>query len=80
MENAHDQTLADPGLLRIVARAHDIQERLMQNTDLTVHVVASQERVSANYIYRLLRLPTLAPASLPLLSTARTHRTSLPRS
>jgi hypothetical protein len=33
----------------------------MQNTDLTVHAIASQERVSANYVYRLLRLPTLAP-------------------
>jgi site-specific DNA recombinase len=61
VENTDDQTMADPGLLRIVARAHDIQERLMQNTDLTVHFVASQERVSANYVYRLLRLPTLAP-------------------
>jgi DNA invertase Pin-like site-specific DNA recombinase len=61
VENADDQTTADPGLLRIVARAHEIQERLMQNTDLTVHVVAGQERVSANYVYRLLRLPTLAP-------------------
>jgi site-specific DNA recombinase len=29
--------------------------------DLTVHVIAHQERVSANYVYRLLRLPTLAP-------------------
>ena len=28
--------------------------------DLTVHVIAHQERVSANYVYRLLRLPTLA--------------------
>jgi site-specific DNA recombinase len=61
VENADDQAMADPGLLRIVARAHDIQERLMQNADLTVHVVAGQERVSANYVYRLLRLPTLAP-------------------
>ena len=61
VENTDDQTTADPGLLRIVARAHDIQERLMQNTDLTVHVIASQERVSANYVYRLLRLPSLAP-------------------
>jgi site-specific DNA recombinase len=61
VENSDDQTMADPGLLSIVARAHDIQERLMQNNDLTVHVVASQERVSANYVYRLLRLPTLAP-------------------
>jgi site-specific DNA recombinase len=61
VENTDDQTTADPGLLRIVARAHEIQERLMQNTDLTVHVIATQERVSANYVYRLLRLPTLAP-------------------
>jgi DNA invertase Pin-like site-specific DNA recombinase len=61
VENTDDQTTADPGLLRIVARAHDIQARLIQNTDLTVHVIASQERVSANYVYRLLRLPSLAP-------------------
>ena len=31
VENTDDQTKADPALLRIVARAHDIQERLMQN-------------------------------------------------
>ena len=61
VENTDDQTTADPGLLRIVARAHDIQQRLIQNTDLTVHVIASQEQVSANYVYRLLRLPTLSP-------------------
>ena len=61
VEDTDDQTTADPGLLRIVARAHEIQERLMQNTDLTVHAVASHERVSANYVYRLLRLPTLSP-------------------
>ncbi|MGI8853999.1 MAG: hypothetical protein ACR2GC_12075 [Methyloceanibacter sp.] len=61
VENTDDQTTADPGLLRIIARAHEIQERLMQNIDLTVHVIASQERVSANYVYRLLRLPALAP-------------------
>ena len=32
-----------------------------QNTDLTVHVIASRERVSANYVCRLPRLPILAP-------------------
>ena len=30
------------------------------NTDLTVHLIASQERVSEGYISRLLRLPSLA--------------------
>ena len=61
VENTDDQTTADPGLLRIVARAHEIQERLMQNTDLTVHVIASQEHVTPGYVSRLLRLPSLAP-------------------
>src|SRR6478752_1681740 len=49
VENSEDQTTANPGLLRIIARAHDIQARLTQNTDLTVHAIASQERVSAAY-------------------------------
>jgi site-specific DNA recombinase len=61
VENSDGQLTPDPALLRIVARAHDIQASLMQNTDLTVHAIAHQERVSANYIYRLLRLPSLAP-------------------
>ena len=61
VENTDDQTTADPGLLRIVARAHDIQARLLQNTDLTVHGIATQERVSEGYLSRLLRLPSLAP-------------------
>jgi site-specific DNA recombinase len=61
VENGDDQTLADPGLLRIIARAHDIQVRLMQSTDLPLHVIASQERVTPGYVSRLLRLPLLAP-------------------
>ena len=61
VENAHDQPLADPGLLKIIARAHDIQVRLMQSTDLPLHAFASQERVTPGYISRLVRLPLLAP-------------------
>ena len=61
VEGSNDQTAADPGLLRIVARAHDIQARLSQNTELTVHDVAREEHVTAAYIYTLLRLPWLAP-------------------
>jgi DNA invertase Pin-like site-specific DNA recombinase len=61
VENADDQTTADPSLLRIIARAHDIQERLIQNTDLTVHDIAREEAVSGAYVYCLLRLPSLAP-------------------
>ena len=61
VEGADDQTAADPSLLRVIARAHDLQGRLSQNTDLTVHDIAREERVSAAYIYTLLRLPWLAP-------------------
>jgi site-specific DNA recombinase len=61
VEGADDQTAADPSLLRVIARAHDIQGRLNQNTDLTVHDIAREERVTAAYIYTLLRLPWLAP-------------------
>ncbi len=61
VEGADDQTAADPSLLRVIARAHDIQGRLSQNTDLTAHDIAREERVTAAYIYMLLRLPWLAP-------------------
>jgi site-specific DNA recombinase len=61
VENADGKTSADPGLLRIVARAHDFQERLMQDPNLTVPAIANHERLSIGYMSRLLRLPTLAP-------------------
>jgi site-specific DNA recombinase len=61
VENADGQTLADPGLLRVIARAHDFQERLAQDPNLTVPILANQERLSIGYLSRLLRLPTLAP-------------------
>jgi len=59
--NSDDLTAADPGLLRIIARAHDIQDRLIQNTKLTVHDIAREDRVTAAYVYTVLRLPWLAP-------------------
>ena len=61
VHNADDRAQADPGLLRIVVRAHDFQERLIQNHDLTVPAIARQEQLSISYLSRLLRLPTLAP-------------------
>ena len=61
VEGVDDQTAADPSLLRVIARAHDIQGRLSQNTGLTVHDIAREERVTAADIYMLLRLPWLAP-------------------
>ena len=61
VENADNQTPADPSLLKILARAHHIQARLIQNPKLTVHDIAREEHVSAAYLYSLLRLPWLAP-------------------
>ena len=78
VESTEDQTAADPGLLRIIARAHDMQGRLMRNTDLTLHVIASQEGVTAGYVSRLLRLPSLAPDIITAIingkNSASTHR------
>ena len=61
VEGVNDKAEVDPSLLRVLTRAHNIQERLSQDTDLTVHDVAREERVTAAYIYALLRLPWLAP-------------------
>ena len=52
---------AHPSLLRVIARAHEIQSRLVHNTKLSVHDIAREERVTTAYIYTLLRLPWLAP-------------------
>jgi site-specific DNA recombinase len=61
VENAGDQTSPDPSLLRILARAHHVQARLIQNPTLSVDDVAKEEQVSAAYLYTLLRLPWVAP-------------------
>jgi len=61
VDTADHHTTANSSLLRIIARAHHVQTCLIQNTELTVHDIARTERVSAAYIYTLLRLPWLAP-------------------
>ena len=61
VENADEQRSADPSLLRILARAHHVQARLVQNPTLRVHDISQEEQVSAAYLYTLLRLPWLAP-------------------
>jgi hypothetical protein len=61
VEDSNDNTEPDPGLLRIIARAHDVQRRLVEDTTRTVHDIARNEGVTAAYIYVLLRLRWLAP-------------------
>jgi hypothetical protein len=71
VENSDDQAPADLSLLRIVARAHDIQTRLTQNVALTVHDVAREEHVSAAYVYSVLRLAALAPEIVTAIVNGR---------
>ena len=71
VENTVDQTKADPAQLRIVARAHDIQERLLKNGELTLHAIASEEHVTPGYVSRLLRLPSLAPDIIAAIINGR---------
>jgi site-specific DNA recombinase len=61
VHNAEDRAAADPGLLRIITRAHDFRERLLQDPSLSVPAIARQERLTIGYLSRLLRLPSLAP-------------------
>jgi hypothetical protein len=61
VEVSDDNRSPDMGLLRVVARAHDVQRRLAEDTSLTVHDIAREERVTADYLYILLRLRWLAP-------------------
>jgi hypothetical protein len=61
VDDAGDDRAADMGLLRVIARAHDVQRRLAEDTTATVHDVAREERVTAAYLYILLRLRWLAP-------------------
>ena len=72
VDNADARATASASLLRIIARAHDIQRRLIQNTKLTVHDIAQTEHVSAAYLYTLLRLPWLAPDCVPQWSATAT--------
>jgi site-specific DNA recombinase len=74
VENADDKTPADLSLLRILARAHHIQARLIQNRKLTVHDIAREEQVSAAYLYTLLHLPGWRPTSPCPSSMAENRR------
>jgi site-specific DNA recombinase len=71
VHNAEDRAQVDPGLLRIVARAHDFQERLIQDPDLTVPAIARREHLTIGYLSRLLRLPSLAPDIVTAIINAK---------
>ncbi|MCL4711959.1 MAG: recombinase family protein [Pseudorhodoplanes sp.] len=61
VEDSDDNRSPDLSLLRVVTRAHDVQRRLTEDTTLTVHDIAREQRVTPKYLYILLRLRWLAP-------------------
>lgn len=71
VEDSNDGREPDVGLLRIVARAHDIQRRLAEDTTRTVHDIAQEERVTTAYLYILLRLRWLAPDITTAIANGR---------
>ena len=61
VDGPDNENVPDPSLLKLIARAHDIQDRLCQDTNLTVRDIAREEGITSAYIYTLLRLRWLAP-------------------
>jgi DNA invertase Pin-like site-specific DNA recombinase len=51
----------DETLVRIIAKAHQIRDRLFAEPELTVPMLAEREGVTKSYVTRLLRLAFLAP-------------------
>jgi site-specific DNA recombinase len=54
-------TRPDQSLVRLIARAHQMRDRLVADPDQTITQLAEQERLTASYLTRLLRLAFLAP-------------------
>jgi site-specific DNA recombinase len=51
----------DPGLIKLLAKAHALQEKLLHGNGPTIDAVARGENISGSYFTRLLRLAYLAP-------------------
>ncbi len=83
VEDTDDNREPDMGLLRVLARAYDVQRRLCDDPSLSVREIARQEQITSNYLYVVLRLRWLAPDIVtaivngrqpPQLSTKRLMR------
>jgi DNA invertase Pin-like site-specific DNA recombinase len=61
VDGSDNEDVPDPSLLRLLARVYDIQDRLCQDTNLTVRDIAREEGITSAYVYTLLRLRWLAP-------------------
>jgi DNA invertase Pin-like site-specific DNA recombinase len=74
INEANNGKTPDIALLRVVARARDVQIQLEADTNLTVQDIASTEGVSSAYIYSLLRLRWLAPSIVTAIVDGRQPR------
>jgi hypothetical protein len=71
VDDSNDNRSPDMSLLRVLARAHDVQRRLADDTSLTVHDIARNEHVTPNYLYIVLRLRWLAPDIISAIINGR---------
>jgi hypothetical protein len=74
VEDADDNREPDMGLLRVLARAYDVQRRLCDDPSLTVREIARQEQITSNYLYVVLRLRWLAPDIVTAIVNGRQPR------
>ena len=51
----------DPGLVRLIARAHSLKEKLISGGGASLMEVARRERVESSYFTRIIRLTFLSP-------------------
>ena len=61
VDDGSEPAKVDPGLVRLLLRAHVIRARLLEEPSLPLKEIAAEEGISSSYATRLLRLAFLAP-------------------
>jgi hypothetical protein len=61
IDGAARPAMIDPGLVRLITRAHSIRNKILQDSSITLAEIAREERLAASYVTRLIRLTWLAP-------------------
>jgi hypothetical protein len=58
---AGSKAAPDPSLVRLLVKAHTLQDKLLRSSGATIASIAASEQMSGSYFARLLRLNYLAP-------------------
>ena len=61
VDDGTEPSNVDPGLIRLLLRAHVMRARLLAEPSLPLKEIAADEGISSSYVTRLLRLAFLAP-------------------